>query len=176
MAASIYLILLSIFAPLSLMSVGGGQSTLPEMHRQVVEAYRFVTEGQFVTDFAISRLAPGPGSLIVTLIGEQVAGWRGSVVATIGMFLPSSILMILIARIWMRSRAARWQIAVERGLAPVAAGLLLASVFVVARGLPGGWLSWGVTLLSTAAMLRFSRISPFWMLGLGALIFVVLGK
>ena len=99
---NILLTLLLIIAPLSLLSVGGGQAILPEVHRQMVLIHGFVTETQFVTDFTISKMAPGPTSLMISLLGWQAAGWQGMVVATIAIFTPSSVLVLLMARIWSR--------------------------------------------------------------------------
>jgi chromate transporter len=75
---SILLSLLTLFVPLSLVSVGGGQTRVAEIHRQVVSNHHWLTENQFVDAFAISRMAPGPGTLLVTLIGWQVAGVAGA--------------------------------------------------------------------------------------------------
>ena len=174
MSGNVYWLLFTIIAPLSLMAVGGGQSVVPEIHRQFVDVHHLLGESAFIADFAISRIVPGPGSLLLTLLGWDVAGWRGALVGTIAIFVPSSILVIFIARIWARGNGAAWQRAVERGLAPLATGLITASVFTIARGLPGGWLSWGTGLISTAVMLRY-KISPLWLLGMGAAIFMILG-
>ncbi len=166
--------LLAVFAPLSLLSIGGGQSVIPEMHRQVVEVHHWLTESQFVADYAISRMAPGPGSMIVTLIGWQVAGWLGAVVATVGIFLPSSVVVWSVARLWARHRGAPWQRAVEQGLAPIAAGLILAASLTLVRALPGGWLAWAATAASTVVVLT-TRISPLWLLAAGAALFLLAG-
>ena len=130
--------------PLSLTTVGGGQSVVAEIHRQAVNEYHWMTDGQFLDDFALSRLSPGPGSLLVSLVGWQVAGILGAVVASFAIFAPSSFLVYWLARIWTRYRGARWQIAVERGLAPLAAGMILAASLTVLRAAQGGWIAWGV--------------------------------
>ena len=61
--------LFSVFAPLSIVTVGGGQGIIAEVQRQVVDVHHWMTHAQFLSDFAIARLAPGPGSLLATLIG-----------------------------------------------------------------------------------------------------------
>ena len=140
------------------------------MHRQAVTVQGWIPESVFVTDFALSRLAPGPGSLLVALIGYQAAGWAGALVASIGIFLPSSVLLYGLARLWARYRGRPWQRAVERGLAPVAAGLILAASFTVLQATGGGWPSWVVALGSTI-LLSTTKVSPFIILGVGAAIF-----
>ncbi|HEX7748121.1 MAG TPA: chromate transporter, partial [Bordetella sp.] len=72
--------LFTTFVPISLVTVGGGQTTLAEIQRQVVDLHHWMTQAQFLNAFAITSMAPGPGSLLVTLIGWQVAGFWGAVV------------------------------------------------------------------------------------------------
>jgi chromate transporter len=172
MEGNIYLLLLSVFVPLSLLSVGGGQSILPEMHRQIVEIHGLLSNATFLADFAISKMAPGPTSLIVTLIGYQVAGWFGAIVASFAIFVPSSILMLALARIWSHWHGAAWRKAVEMGMAPVAAGLILASTVTLARGAAGGWLAIAVAVGSAALMLA-TEINPLVLIGGGASIFLL---
>lgn len=169
------LALLLIMAPLSLMSVGGGQAILPEVHRQVVSVHGWIDEATFVADFAISKMAPGPTSLIVALIGWQAAGLAGAAVATVAIFLPSSILVLLLARIWARYRGAAWQKAVEQGLAPVAAGLILAGSLTLFRAASGGWLAWAVAAVATAAM-TMTQVNPLLLIGGGAAVFLLVGN
>lgn len=166
--------LLLIMAPLSLMSVGGGQAILPEVHRQAVLVYGWIDEPTFVADFAISKMAPGPTSLIVTLIGWQAAGLLGAAVATLAIFLPSSILVLLLARVWARYRGAPWQKAVEQGLAPVAAGLILAGSLTLFRAASGGFLAWGVALVATVVILM-TELNPLLLIGGGAAVFLLVG-
>ena len=165
--------LLTLFAPLSLVSVGGGQTLVAEIHRQVVANHGWLTEGQFVDAFAISRMAPGPGTLLVTLIGWDVAGLPGAVVASIAIFVPTALLVYFLARVWARYRGARWQRALEAGLRPVAAGMILASGLVLIQALEGGWLARGIALASTA-LLMATRVNPLLLMAAGACVFVAL--
>ena len=165
--------LLTLFAPLSLVSVGGGQTLVAEIHRQVVANHGWLTEGQFVDAFAISRMAPGPGTLLVTLIGWDVAGLPGAVVASIAIFAPTALLVYFLARVWARYRGARWQRALEAGLRPVAAGMILASGLVLIQALEGGWLARGIALASTA-LLMATRVNPLLLMAGGAGVFVAL--
>ena len=144
MRAGVLLALFAVFAPISLTTIGGGQGVLSEIHRQTVVEHGWLTEEGFLTVFALSRLAPGPGSLLVTLIGWEVAGWSGAVVASVAIFVPSSLLLYGLARIWARHRGARWQRAIEAGLAPVAAGLILAATVTLLEATRGGVAGWAV--------------------------------
>lgn len=172
--AQVLLALFATFAPLSLATIGGGQSVLSEIHRQAVIRHGWLTEDSFVALFALSRLSPGPGSLLVTLIGWEVAGWQGAVVASVAIFVPSSLLLYGLARLWARHRGARWQRAIEGGLAPIGAGLILAAALTILQAARGGGWAWAVAALSTLA-LTTTRVSPFLLLAAGGVVFAALG-
>jgi chromate transporter len=170
----LYWTLVRIFVPLSFVAVGGGNAIVADMKRQAVDVHHWMTAGQFVDLWAISRAAPGPGALLVSLIGFQVGGLGGALVASLAIFIPTSIVIYLLARVWRRHRGAAWQRAVERGLAPIAAGLILAAVVAILRSIEGGILAW---LVAGGALLalRTLRVNPLVLLAAGALIFVLVG-
>ncbi len=161
------------FIPLSFATIGGGQSAVADIHRQVVDVHHWLTATQFLDDFAISRMAPGPGSLFVTLLGWHIAGPLGALVATLSIFLPTAFLIYGVAHMWRRYRGARILTALETGLRPVAAGLILSAAYVLFLSLGGGWIGRAVAFASTAVMLR-SRVNPLILIGAGAALFVAL--
>ncbi|MCO5092941.1 chromate transporter [Bosea sp. (in: a-proteobacteria)] len=163
--------ILLVFLPLSLVTIGGGQSAVADMHRQVVEVHQWMNAAQFVDAFAIARLAPGPGSLIATLIGWQIAGFWGAVAATAGIFGPTAFLIYGVAHLWSRYEGARLLRALERGLRPVAAGAILAASYVLVQSLDSGWLGRGTAIASTA-LLMLTPINPLLLIAAGAGSFV----
>ncbi|WP_144638356.1 chromate transporter [Bordetella genomosp. 13] len=165
--------LLAVFAPLSLATIGGGQATVAEIQRQVVDVHHWLTHAQFLSDFAIARLAPGPGSLLVTLIGWQVAGFWGAVTATLALFGPTAFLLYGVAYLWRRHRGARWQRALEGGLRPVAAGMIAAAVYVLFTALDGGWAARGIALASTALVMTTRINALLLVLGGGGLLLLL---
>ena len=70
--------IVTLFSSLSLLSIGGGNTVLPEMHLKAVQDYGWLNNQQFADVFAISQSAPGPSILIVTLIGYKAAGVLGA--------------------------------------------------------------------------------------------------
>ncbi|SEQ93656.1 chromate transporter [Faunimonas pinastri] len=165
--------LIAVFLPLSVVTIGGGQSALAEIQRQTVDVQHWMTSADFVDTFAISRMTPGPGSLIATLIGWKVAGLPGAIAATLALFGPTSFLIYAVAHLWTRYRGARWQVALETGLRPVAAGMILAATNVLIQSMSGGWLARGICLASAAA-LTFTRVNPVILLALGAATFAAI--
>jgi chromate transporter len=159
--------LIGLFAGLSMLAFGGGAGVIPDMQRAAVDQHHWLTAREFLDMFAISRAAPGPGSLIVLLIGLKAAGMAGAAVSFAAMFVPSCLAVHVIARFWQQAARAAWRAVVERALAPVAVGLTFASGLSLMRGTEHGWLPWGLTIISTA-LFSLTEINPILLLALGA--------
>src|SRR5216684_6579977 len=149
-----------VFIPLSLLSIGGGASLLAEIEHQSVTIHAWTTQREFADLFAISRAAPGPGTMLSTLIGWKVAGLAGALTATVALYLPSSLLVYGAARLWSRWRGSVWHTAIERGLAPIAAGLILSGGIAILRVSPGGSAVWVAAVTATVLLLCWPRLHP----------------
>ena len=163
-----------LFGGLSLIAFGGGAGTLPDMQRSTVDLHHWLTASEFLDFFAISRAAPGPGSLIVVLIGQKVAGIAGALVAFLAMFGPSSVLVYFAAHLWRRGAQAAWRALLERALAPVAIGLTFASGLGLMRGTEHSWLAYAITIAATAAF-AFTDLHPLALLAGGAVLMIAAG-
>jgi chromate transporter len=113
--------------------------------------------------------------MLAALIGWKAAGIGGAAVATLAFYVPSAALVFAVARLWGRWRGSAWHTAVERGMAPVAAGLFLSGGIVVLRSSPGGPAVWIAAIATTAALLRWPKMHPVPLLLGAAALFVVLG-
>jgi chromate transporter len=171
----ILLQLAGLFAVLSMLAFGGGTGVIPDMQRAAVDQFGWLTAREFLDCFAISRALPGPGSLIVVLVGLKAAGVAGALVAFVAMFTPSCLAVHLVARYWHRAARSAWRALVERALAPVAVGLTFASGLSLMRGTEHGWLPWSVTIIS-AALFSLTEISPILLLGVGAGTLLLVGR
>lgn len=166
--------LLVVFIPLSLLSIGGGPSILAGI-QNAVSSRHWMSERDFIDLFAIARAAPGPGVLLATLVGWKVAGIPGALVASLALFVPSSIVYYVIARHWSTHRGKHWHNALELGLAPVAAGLILAGSLVILRASGGDPLLWAIAAVSTVVLLWLPRLNPLWVLGVVGVVTVIVG-
>lgn len=158
-----------IFAQLSLLAFGGGNTILPEMQRQVVEVHHWMSAHEFSALFALAQAAPGPNMMIVTLIGWHVAGFAGLLVTSIAKFGPSSVVTILALHAWERYKDRPWRALIQRGLLPVTAGLVAASALLIAQSSDSGWLPWLITA-ACALLASRTRIHPLWLLAAGSLL------
>jgi chromate transporter len=175
MREGVLLSLIAVLAPLSLASIGGASSIYAPLQHQTVEVLRWLTPQEFLELFAIARITPGPGSMLATLIGFKVAGLAGAAVATLALFVPSSLVCFVIARAWDHYHAHPWRQAFEDGLAPIAAGLMFAGTLAVlklgATG-PSQFLSWTVAIAVAALLTWRSRLHPIGLLIGGAALFI----
>jgi chromate transporter len=156
------------FALLSLFAIGGANAAIPEMQRVAVEIERWMTDRQFSDLFAIAQVTPGPNVIITTLIGYQVAGIAGAMVATVAMVGPTCIATYFLTRVWDRFRDAPLRVAIQAGLVPVSIGLLAASAWIMALATDTSWIAVGVTAVA-AAVGYLNKVNPLWVFGIAAM-------
>lgn len=166
--------LIGSFSLLSLLAVGGGVAVLPEMKNVVVEQHHWVTSDQFVDLYSLGQMAPGPNMMMVTVIGYRVAGFAGAFAVTAAFFLPASLLALLANRLWTHFAASPWRESVQRGLAPLAIGLMGAGVVSIAEVATRTLPTIALAAIVLAILLRV-RVNPAWLiLASGAIGWLVL--
>lgn len=146
------------FLWLSVLCVGGGVGVIPEMQRQVVANHQWVTAREFVDGYTLAQLTPGPNMLVAAFVGYRAHGVPGALLATVAMFLPTSLLTVVVADRWQRWRGHGWAAAAERALAPVGMGLMAAGVYTLADSALHDALT--VALAFVAALTLASRWAP----------------
>jgi chromate transporter len=155
--------LLWTFGQLSVLGFGGGKGIIPQMHRDAVENYHWVTSAQFTQFYTIGKLVPGPTTIFAALIGYAAMPKTpliGATVATVGMFVPSSAIMMAADVAWDRFANSPWRPILARGLAPAIVGLVWSSVLTIARGTPVGILPYAVTAVVALLTLRTKLSAP----------------
>ena len=167
--ASTLLTVAAVFASLSLVSVGGGNTVLPEIHRAAVRREQWMTDQQFADIYAISEAAPGPSSMISSLVGYKAAGLPGALLAIASILGPSSLLMYVACLTWERFRTAKWRIAFERGLAPVSLGLLFSSGVTVVRSSDHTLVAYAISAVTMLLLVR-SKISPLLLMAVAGVL------
>jgi chromate transporter len=166
--------LIIIVAPLSLLAIGGASSIYAPLQHQTVDVYRWFSGREYLELFAIARVTPGPGSMITALIGWQVAGLAGALVAMLALYVPSTVLCFAVARVWNRYRGTRWHTAIENGLRPIAAGLMIAGGVMILRVEDSGPLAWIVAGAATAILFWRPLLHPILLLAGGAAVYLAI--
>lgn len=189
MTTADWLALLLQFMLLSLISISGAITTVPDMHRFLVDEKHWLSAAQLNSSVAIAQAAPGPNVLFVGLMGWNVGlnaaggvgagpqawlmGLLGLALTMVGILLPSSTLSYLAARWAYRNRTRRGVRAFKLGMAPVVVGLLIATGIILAGNydppaLPA-WHGWLLSAVATLMVWR-TRLHLLWLLGAGALL------
>ncbi len=124
----IYLTLFLEFFKIGLFTFGGGYAMLP-LITDTVAAHGWMEDAQLLDFIAVSESTPGPFAVnIATYIGKTVGGIGGSALATLGVVLPSFIVIIVVAAFFMKFKDSRAVRGVMSGLRPTAVGLIFAAV------------------------------------------------
>ena len=157
------------FARMSLIAVGGMQSVLGEVYREVVEVRGWMSAADLADLIALAQASPGPNGLFSGLIGLRVAGVAGFFVGALAVALPPAILAFGMSRVRRRLATARWLRSAQAGMVPIVVGLVLAGGLVSAQAADDTWAKIGLTAAVSLAVWR-TTWNPLWLLGVGALI------
>ena len=179
--------LLGCFVTLSLLSVGGAITTVPEMHRYLVAQNPWLTDSQFSASIALAQAAPGPNVLFVAVLGWNVGMASGGgpdngplpwalasaamAVSMVGIIIPSTTLTFFAARWGQRNRERAEVRAFKQSMAPVVIALLVATGWLLTAShgnVQQAPLLWLLTVAS-ALLVWKTRIHLLWLIGAGAL-------
>ena len=105
---------------------GGGYAMMPLMQEQVGLRWNDIISQQAITDFiAVSESTPGPFAVnMATYVGAEMGGVFGSVCATLGVVLPSFIVILIVAKCYEKFRSSRIVKGCMSGLKPAVVGLI----------------------------------------------------
>jgi chromate transporter len=158
------------FCVLSIFSVGGLPSVMPEMQRYVVEVKDWMSPAEFMQAFAVGQAAPGPNMLIVSLVGWHLAGLTGALVALLAMCGPAAVLAWWVSGLWDRFKDSPWRLAIQRAIAPIVVAMILSGGVVIAT--PDASIDWRLWLiaLATASGVLLTNVNPLWFLAAGGVL------
>lgn len=121
---SIYLILFLEFFMIGLFTIGGGYAMIP-LVRELVLKYNWMSETEFYNFLGVCESTPGPIAInMATYVGSTQGGLLGSIVATLGVVLPSFIIIILVASILKKVIKNKYFQAFLNGVKPVVIALI----------------------------------------------------
>jgi chromate transporter len=146
---------------------GSGLAIVPFLHQGVVGQYHWLTDAQFLDAVAIGLITPGPVVITATFIGYLAAGWQGAIVATVAIFTPIFLGVVLPGRWFIRHRDNAQIQAFVKGATAAAAGAIAGAVFVLSRQTITDWPTAAIALIALGLLLRFKVKEPV-LVGLGA--------
>ena len=123
----IELLLFWEFLKIGLFSVGGGMATLPFLY-DLSDSTGWFTHAQLADMLAVSESTPGPvGINMATYVGYTVGGFGGALLATLGVILPGTVIVLIIASMLDKFRGNKYVDAAFYGLRPAWTGLIAAA-------------------------------------------------
>ncbi len=131
----VYITLFFIFLKIGMFSFGGGLAMLPIIEREVL-SHNFLTVEEFMKIVGISQMTPGPIAVnTATFVGNKVGGVFGAMVATIGLSLPSVVIMLLISSFLLKIQNHPLKISFFTGIKAVSISLILFAAFKVGNNI-----------------------------------------
>ena len=167
------LILFITFLKVGAFTFGGGYAMIPIIQKEVVEKRKWATSGEILDILAISESTPGPISVnAATYVGFKVAGFWGSFFATLGLVIPSFIIIYIISLFYKTFMS--WSIvqAAFKGISVGVIILLFMAVLKLRKAVPNSLLSiviFAIVLAGTLALNIFQIKIPFITLAIIAL-------
>lgn len=152
---SLVLKLLTTFAVMSVTLFGSGYVFIPIIQDLVVNGQGWVTHKEFIDGLAISQITPGPILITSTFIGYKVAGLLGAFSATVGMFVPPALLMLLGSYFLDNLKHSIVVQAAMEGIRPAVVGMITAAAFVLGSSMSHHWASAVILTVALIALIRF---------------------
>jgi chromate transporter len=133
---------------------------VPFLEQGLVQQFGWLDQRQFLIAVAIGMISPGPVVITATFVGYLVAGFWGSVVSTIGIFLPSFLLVLIAAPLLARHRGNSNVQGFVKGAYAAAIGTILGACILLGRIAIGDWLTALIGLVSLAILFRWKVSNP----------------
>ena len=152
--------LLLFFLKAGALTFGSGLVIVPFLEQGLVQQYGWLDQRQFLVAVAIGMISPGPVVITATFVGYLVAGFWGSVVSTVGIFLPSFLLVLLAAPILARHRDNANVQGFVKGAYAAAIGTILGACILLGRIAIGDWLTVLIGLVALGVLFRWKVSNP----------------
>jgi len=159
--------LFGVFVKIGSITFGGGYAAIPLIKSEVVDLRNWLTMKEFVDGVAIAQITPGPVAIIATFVGFKAQGFIGSIVATLGMFLPSFVMLLGLMQIYDKVKNHHLVVNFFKGIRPAIVGFLLSAAvfFSISTFIDWRYVVFGA--VAFVVLLRF-RIDPVFLIVAGA--------
>ncbi len=152
--------LLLFFLKAGSLTFGSGLVIVPFLEQGLVQQFGWLDQREFLIAVAIGMISPGPVVITATFVGYLVAGFWGSLVSTIGIFLPSFLFVLIAAPLLARHRGNANVQGFVKGAYAAAIGTILGACILLGRIAIGDWLTALVGIASLAILFRWKVSNP----------------
>jgi len=163
-----------VFLKVGTVIFGGGFAAIPFLQHEVVDVHHWLSMREFIDGVALGQITPGPVAITATFIGYKVLGFWGALIAALGTFLPSSLMLWGLIRVYRR---VSFNVLVQgflSGVMPAVTGMLLVSTVFIGRSAINGPAQAVLAPLTLCLLLRF-KVEPVWLILGGALVGIMIG-
>lgn len=165
--------IIAVFCGISLSLFGGGYVMIPIMQTLFVTELNWLNNQEFIDSIAFSQLTPGPILVSSFFTGFKLAGITGALLATLAIFLPSAILMIVAAKIFKQNANSLLMKNALAGIKPVVVGMILVSAFKLLLSVDYTVVSIALFLIAFVLSFRF-KFNPVYLILLSLMFGVAL--
>jgi len=157
------------FAEASAFTFGSGLAVVPFFQHGLVETHHWLTEQQLTDAVAVGLISPGPVVIMGTFAGYLMVGVVGAAVATLAIFTPTYLFVVIPGRLFRRYEKHPRLQGFVKGATAAAAGAIAGAAIVIGRQTITGWLSALIGIIALALLLqRWVRVPEPALVGLGA--------
>jgi chromate transporter len=168
--AGVLAAILWFFTKAGVLVFGSGLAIVPFLYGGAVQQYHWLTERQFLDAVAVSMITPGPVVITVAFIGYLVAGLAGATLASLGVFFPTWLAVVLGAPAFSRIVTNRRVRAFVDGVTAAATGAIAGAAVVLGRRAIVDWPTAGIAATTLALLLAWKKIGEPWVILCAALI------
>ncbi len=152
--------LLLFFLKAGSLTFGSGLVIVPFLEKGLIQEAHWIGAREFLVAVAVGMISPGPVVITATFVGYIVAGFWGSLVSTVGIFLPSFILVLIAAPILIRHRGNPYVQGFVKGAYAAAIGTIAGACILLGKIAIGDWLTALIGIGCLAVLFRWKVSNP----------------
>ena len=164
------LVLFLIFAKIAVLTFGGGYAMVPLFEHEIVTRHAFMAAADFENLIGLAQVTPGPiGFNSATYVGMAQGGLAGSVIASLGVMVPSIVISLVVAIFLRKAADAKWMKLLMQGVRPCVVGIIGAAIIFFAKTA----VCWqGAVIFALVVLIRWkwAKLNPIWSLAVSALL------
>lgn len=159
-----------VFLKVGAVLFGSGYVLVAYLDAELVEGLGWLSRAQLLDAIAMGQFTPGPVLSTATFIGYQINGWGGAVVATLGIFLPSFLFVLLLNPLVPKLRKSPWAASFLDAVNIAAVGVMVAVTYRLGESILTDWKAWVIALLGMGYIFGYKKSSAVLLVVGGALL------
>jgi len=162
-----------VFLKVGTVIFGGGFAAIPFLQHEVVDIHHWLSMREFIDGVALGQVTPGPVAIMAAFIGYKVLGVPGALIAALGSFVPSLLMLWGLIHVYRRVSSNALVQGFLFGVMPAVTGMLLSATVFVGRSAISSPAQAVLAAFALCLLLRF-KVGPVWLILGGALVGVVM--